>query len=97
MPLRPRCAESAHLGHDLVNLVGTLSSQPDYNKDFPAYARYIHTPQFLASHLGANLLGTAVGLLEFTALFGYLASSRRSGVLLAAFVTTILGTSAWSP
>lgn len=38
--------------YGVANLVGTLSSQPDYHKDFPAYARYIHTPSFLASHLG---------------------------------------------
>jgi hypothetical protein len=78
--------------YGLANLVGTLSSQPDYHKDFPGYARYIHTPQFLASHLGASLLGTGIGLLGFTALCVYLiTSSRKSGVPVAAFVSTILG------
>jgi hypothetical protein len=48
--------------YGLANLVGTLSSQPDYHKAalFPAYARYIHTPGFLASHLGASLLARIV-------------------------------------
>jgi hypothetical protein len=55
--------------YGVANLVGTLSSQPDYHKPgmFPAYARYIHTPSFLASHLTASMLGTGIGLLGFTA------------------------------
>lgn len=77
--------------YGLANLVGTLSSQPNYNKNFPAYARYIHTTQFLASHFAASLLGTGIGLLGFTALLVYLASSRSPGVPVAAYVTTILG------
>ena len=72
--------------------MGTLSSQPDYHKaaNFPAYARYIHTPSFLASHLGLSLLGTGIALLGFTALFVYLAI-RGSGVSVAAFVSTTIG------
>lgn len=77
--------------YGVANLVGTLSSQPDYNKNFPAYARYISTGHFLASHLAASLLGTGIGLLGFTALFVYLASDRGPGVPVAAFVTMILG------
>ena len=78
--------------YGLANLVGTLSSQPDYHKvaNFPAYARYIHTPSFLASHLGLSLLGTGIGLLGFTALFVYLAI-RQFGVSVAAFASTIIG------
>ena len=60
-------------------------------KDFPAYAHYITTPKFLASHLAASMLGTGIGLLGFTALFVYLVSRGRPRVSLAAFVTTILG------
>jgi hypothetical protein len=58
--------------YGLANLIGTLSSQPDYKKDFPAYARYIRTDEFLASHLLASILGTGIGLLGFVALFVYL-------------------------
>jgi len=75
--------------YGLANLIGTLSSQPDYHKDFPGYARYISRSSFLASHLVASLLGT--GMLGFTALFIYLATGTRPGVALAAFVITILG------
>jgi hypothetical protein len=77
--------------YGVANFVGTLTSQPDYKKNFPAYARYIRTGRFLASHLSASMLGTGIGLLGFTALFVYLASSRRAGVALAGFVTTVIG------
>jgi hypothetical protein len=77
--------------YGVANLVGTLSSQPDYHHNFPAYARYIHTPGFLASHLGLSILGAGIGLLGFTALFVYLASRRNPGVAVAAYTATILG------
>jgi hypothetical protein len=77
--------------YGLANFVGTLSSQPNYNKNFPAYARYITTAGFRASHLAASLLGNGIGLLGFTALFIYLASRGTPGVPVAAFVATILG------
>jgi hypothetical protein len=77
--------------YGLVNLIGTITSQPDYKTDFPAYARYVSTTPFLVSHLAASILGTGIGLLGFAALFIYLASGRRSGVALAGFVTTMLG------
>jgi hypothetical protein len=77
--------------YGLANLIGTLSSQPDYNKDFPGYARYISTAPFLASHLLASILGTGIGLLGFTALFVYLSRGERAGIALAGFVMTILG------
>jgi hypothetical protein len=77
--------------YGLANFVGTITSQPDYKKNFPAYARYIQTTEFRASHLGASVLGTGIGLLGFTALFVYLATrSRRPGVALAGFVMVLL-------
>jgi len=80
--------------YGLANLVGTLSSQPDYHQLalFPAYARYISTSGFLASHLVASMLGTGIGLLGFTSLLIYLATSDRSPrIPVAAYVTTLLG------
>ena len=77
--------------YGLANLIGTLSSQPDYKKDFPGYARYIRTSQFLASHLLASMLGTAIGLLGFIALFVYLARGRRAGFAASALVATVVG------
>lgn len=79
--------------YGVANFVGTLSSQPDYHKAglFPAYARYISTGPFLASHLVLSIMGTGIGLIGFTALFIYLGRQRTSGVSVAAFVTTVLG------
>lgn len=80
--------------YGLANLLGTLSSQPDYHQriHFPAYARYIHTTEFLASHFAASLFGAGIGLLGFAALFVYLATGPKPGVPVAAFMSTILGT-----
>jgi hypothetical protein len=83
--------------YGLANLIGTLSSQPDYNKDFPGYARYIRTHEFLASHLLASMLGTAIGLLGFTALCVYLTRSRKPGVAVAALVARSWEASTWWP
>jgi hypothetical protein len=77
--------------YGLANLIGTLTAQPDYKTDFPAYARYVSTTPFLVTHLAASILGTGIGLLGFAALFIYLASGRRAGVALAGFVATMLG------
>jgi hypothetical protein len=77
--------------YGLANLVGTLSSQPDYHTNFPAYARYIHTTSFLVSHLAASMLGTGIGLVGFTALLVYLATGPSPRVPVAAYMTTILG------
>jgi hypothetical protein len=49
--------------------VSTITQQPDYQNDFPAYARYITTPQFLLSHVIASIAGAGFGLVGATALF----------------------------
>jgi hypothetical protein len=77
--------------YGVANLVSTLSHQPNYHKDFPAYARYISTGPFLTSHLALSIMGAGIGLIGFTALFIYLARQRASGVSVAAFATTMLG------
>ena len=42
--------------------VSTITHQPDYEVDFPAYARYVTTQQFLLSHLVASIAGAGFGL-----------------------------------
>jgi hypothetical protein len=37
--------------------VSTITHQPDYQTDFPAYARYVTTSQFVLSHLVASIGG----------------------------------------
>ena len=48
--------------------VGTITQQPDYRTDFAAYADYITTSMFLASHVIASIGGAVVGLIGMTAL-----------------------------
>jgi hypothetical protein len=73
-------------------LVSTLTHQPSYSTDFPAYAQYITTTQFLISHLVASILGAAVGLLGLTALIVVLASRQRSRLALAGLVVSTIAT-----
>ena len=47
---------------------GTITQQPDYRTDFPAYADYITSSMFLASHVIASIGGAVVGLIGMTAL-----------------------------
>jgi hypothetical protein len=49
-------------------LLATLTHQPDSGTDFPAYARYVTTAPFLASHLVGSILGAGIGTLGLTAL-----------------------------
>ena len=73
--------------------VSTLTHQPSYTTDFPAYARYVTTTPVLLSHLGASILGAAIGLLGLVALFIVLARGRRSALALAGLVTSVVATS----
>jgi hypothetical protein len=70
--------------------VSTLTHQPSYSTDFPAYARYVTTTPFLVSHLGASILGAAIGILGLTALFILLASRRTSRLALVGWVTSVI-------
>lgn len=47
---------------------GTITQQPDYRTDFAAYADYITTSTFLASHVIASIGGAVVGLIGMAAL-----------------------------
>ena len=70
----------------------TLTHQPSYATDFPAYARYITTTPFLVSHLGGSILGAAIGLLGLIALFALLVGGRSARLALAGLVTSVLAT-----
>jgi hypothetical protein len=68
---------------------GTLMQQPDYRTDFGAYAAYVATSTFLASHMIASIAGAAFGVVGIAALFVLTddASPKRarSGFVLSAF------------
>jgi hypothetical protein len=62
--------------------LGTLTHQPDPGEAFDEYARYVSTPLFLVSHLGASIGGAAVGALGALAVAALLLSgpAARAGV-----------------
>ena len=72
-------------------LLGTLTHQPPPQTDFPGYARYITTGEFLISHLLASILGAAVGALGAVALFIVLAGRGRARLALWALSLFIVG------
>jgi hypothetical protein len=43
--------------------LSTITHQPDYQTDFPAYAGYVTTPQFLLSHLVGSIAGAGFALI----------------------------------
>jgi hypothetical protein len=75
----------------LLLFIGTLTHQPAYQTDFPAYARYVTTTEFLVSHLVASIVGAAVGILGFIFLFILLGTGRAAPLALWALVTGVIG------
>ena len=73
----------------LLLFLGTLTHQPSYQTDFPAYARYVTTTEFLISHLVASIFGAGVGILGLTALFIVLCKGRAAPLALWALVTGV--------
>ncbi len=74
----------------LLLFLGTLTHQPSYQTDFPAYARYVTTTEFLISHLVASIFGAGVGILGLTALFIVLCKGRAAPLALWALVTGVI-------
>jgi hypothetical protein len=75
----------------LLLFLGTLTHQPSYQTDFPGYARYITTTEFLISHLVASIFGAGVGMLGLVALFVVLCKGRTAPLALWALVTGVIG------
>jgi hypothetical protein len=72
--------------------VSTLTHQPDYTTDFPAYADYISTSTFLASHLVASIGGAVIGILGIVSLAAVLIrSGARPGRTLTGAVLSVAG------
>jgi hypothetical protein len=69
--------------------VGTLSHQPDPKTDLAGWSRYVTTPDFLASHLIASILGAAIAALGLVALGAVLASRRHPRAGLWVIVTGV--------
>ena len=71
--------------------LSTLTHQPDPETEFEAYARYITTDRFLASHIFASVAGAGFGTLGFIALFISLISARGGRLPVVALVAAVFG------
>jgi hypothetical protein len=69
---------------------GTLDHQPNWKTDLAGWSRYVTTPQFLASHLVASILGAGIGALGMVAVGAMLASRGHPRAGLWAIVTGVL-------
>ena len=72
--------------------VSTLTHQPNWKTDLAGWSRYVTTPEFLASHLVASILGAAIGALGLVALGAVLASRGHPRAGLWAMVTGVFAT-----
>jgi hypothetical protein len=70
---------------------GTLTHQPDVQTDFPAFAAYVTTTEFLLSHLIASITGAAIGSIGTVALVLYLQDSKAAGRAIIGMVCTVIG------
>jgi hypothetical protein len=76
--------------YGLLTFFATLTHQPDYNKDFQAYAEYITTTQFLIGHLVGSILGNTLFIFGLLALFTVV-YRPRPGLALVALALSIAG------
>jgi hypothetical protein len=67
----------------------TLTHQPNPQTDLAGWSGYVTTPQFLASHLVASILGAAIGALGLVALGALLASRGHPRAGLWVMVTGV--------
>jgi hypothetical protein len=77
--------------YGLAVLLSTLSHQPDYRTDFPAYAEYVTTTSFPVSHLVGSILGSTIGLVGVLALFAVLAATGARRLALRGLVLSVAG------
>ncbi len=70
--------------------LGTLTHQPDPQKDFASFAAYVTTTSFLLSHLINSITGAAIGSIGVVALLLYLQESKVTGRAITAMVAMII-------
>ena len=75
----------------IMLFLGTLTHQPDPQKDFAGFAAYVTTSSFLWSHLINSITGAAVGSIGVVGLTLYLQDSKVSKRALTGMIATILG------
>ncbi|SRR6266498_705984 len=70
--------------------LGTLTHQPDPQKDFAGFAAYVTTTSFLLSHLINSITGAAIGSIGAIALMLYLQDSKVAGRAIAGMVAMVI-------
>jgi len=70
--------------------LGTLTHQPDPQKDFAGFAAYVTTTSFLLSHLINSILGAAIGSIGAVGLLLYLQDSKASGRMIAGMIALVI-------
>jgi len=70
--------------------LGTLTHQPDPQKDFAGFAAYVTTTSFLLSHLVNSILGAAIGSIGAVGLLLYLQDSKAAGRTIAGMIAMII-------
>ena len=75
----------------LLTFASTLTHQPDPTTDFPGYAEYVSTTEFLVGHLVGSIGGAVLAIGGAVALFAALADGRTAGRALAGLLFSIAG------
>ena len=70
--------------------LGTLTHQPDPQRDFAGFAAYVTTTSFLLSHLINSITGAAIGSIGFIALMLYLQDTHVTKRAITGMVAMIL-------
>lgn len=70
--------------------LGTLTHQPDPQKDFAGFAAYVTTTSFLLSHLINSITGGAIGSIGAVGLLLFLQDSKVAGRTIVGMVAMII-------
>jgi hypothetical protein len=70
--------------------LGTLTHQPDPQKDFAGFAAYVTTNSFLLSHLINSITGAAIGSIGAVGLMLYLQDAKVAGRTITSMVAMIV-------
>jgi hypothetical protein len=70
--------------------LGTLTHQPDPQKDFAGFATYVTTTSFLLSHLINSITGAAIGSIGIVGLVFFLQDSKAAGRAFAGMAAMVI-------
>ena len=70
--------------------LGTLTHQPDPQKDFAGFAAYVTTTSFLLSHLINSITGAAIGSIGVVGLVFFVQDSKVAGRAITGMVAAVI-------